>query len=241
MNLLGGISHFTQGVSDAYRPKYRHFIALPAAVSFVIIGLGLWAGLSYITDTSDYLVGQLPQRLGFLEWLLKPLLYLLGILTGAWMFGLIATIVGSPFLGELALRVDQPTDVVDSPWWQQIWPALRRELRKLRYHLPRLVMLLVISIVPVLNTVAPALWLAFGAWMMAVQFCDFFNENRGVDFPATLDTLSRNRAAALGFGLCTTLVMSIPLINFLFIPAAVVGGTRMMRELTDLQGRISPS
>lgn len=239
MNLLGGVSHFTRGVSDAFGPQYRHFIALPAAVSFVIIGLGLWVGLSYITDASDYLVGQLPQWLSFLEWILKPLLYLLGILSGAWMFGLIATIAGSPFLGELALRVDQPGDVVNSPWWQQIWPTLRRELRKLRYHLPRLVMLLIISVVPALNTVAPALWLGFGAWMMAVQFCDFFNENRGVDFPATLDTLSRNRAAALGFGLCTTLFMSIPLLNFLFIPAAVVGGTRMMRELTDLQSQTS--
>jgi len=121
------------------------------------------------------------------------------------------------------------------PWWKQLGPTMLRELRKLRYHLPRLLLLILVSIVPVLNTFAPLLWLGFGAWMMAVQFCDYTTENRFHDFRDTLALLSANRAAALGFGICVTVTMSIPLLNFIVAPIAVTGGTLLMQQIRGNQ------
>ncbi len=226
-----GVQNFFNGLSLVFKPHVRPFVIVPALVSLAVIIAGLWLGFSYINDLSNYLVEHLPGWLSFLEWLLIPLLYLAGILIGAWLFGLLAAIAGSPFLGELSMRVDPPSNPPNRAWWQEIVPALRRELRKLLYHLPRLVLLLVVSFIPVINVISPILWLGFGAWMMAVQFCDYSTENRGADFRSTLAKLKQHRASALGFGLCTTVAMSIPLLNFLVAPVAVVGGTLLMRDL----------
>ena len=216
----------------ALRKDVRPFVFLPAAVSLCIIVGGLTLGFSYINDLSNYLISSLPGWMSFLEWILQPLLYLLGLLVGAWSFGFLATIIGSPFLGDLALKVDNMPDP-QIVWYKQIVPALGRELRKLRYHIPRLLLLLLLSVIPVINTLAPFLWVAFGAWLMAVQFCDYTNENRQRPFEDTLVTLQANKGKALGFGACVTLAMAVPLANFLVAPIAVAGGTLLMKSIRE--------
>lgn len=217
------------GARMAFSADVRPFVFLPAVVSLIVIGAGLTLVFSYVAEFASYLTGTLPDWLSFLGSVLKPLLYLFGLLTGAWSFGLIATIVGSPFLGELSKRVDKLV-MKPVPWWREIAPALLREMRKLRYHLPRLLMLVVVSFVPVVNALAPFLWLGFGAWMMAVQFCDYSTENRSQNLAATLSLLASNRAATLGFGACVTVAMSVPVLNFMVAPVAVIGGTLLMQS-----------
>jgi CysZ protein len=92
---------------------------------------------------------------------------------------------------------------------------------------------LVASLVPVLNALAPLLWFAFGAWTMAIQFSDYPTENRGRPFHETVALLQRNRSAALGFGACATVALALPLINLLLIPGAVAGGTILYRRMQD--------
>lgn len=229
MSLFRGIECFMSGASTAFSKQVRPFVIVPATVSLIVVVSGLALGFSYVTDLSNYLISALPSWLDFLQWILQPLLYLLGLLVGAWSFGFIATIIGSPFLGDLSSRVEQVVPPERS-WWQQVAPALAREFRKLRYHLPRLLLLLLVSIVPVVNAIAPFLWLGFGAWMMAVQFCDYSTENRNQEFSATLSILQNNRAGALGFGACVTLAMSIPILNVIVAPIAVCGGTMLMQR-----------
>lgn len=214
------------------RKDVRPFVFLPAFVSLAIIVGGLTLGFSYINDLTSYLVTSLPEWLSFLQWILQPILYLLGLLVGAWSFGFLATIIGSPFLGDLALKVDNMPDP-QIAWYKQIVPALSRELRKLRYHIPRLLLLLLLSVIPVINTLAPFLWVAFGAWLMAVQFCDYTSENRQLPFEETLVTLQANKSKALGFGACVTLAMAVPLANFLVAPIAVAGGTLLMKSIRE--------
>jgi CysZ protein len=230
--MIQGFNFFAQGARTTMRKDVRPFVFLPAIVSLAIIAGGLTLGFSYINDLSNYLISSLPGWMSFLEWILQPLLYLLGLLVGAWSFGFLATIIGSPFLGDLALKVDNMPDP-QIAWYKQIMPALGRELRKLRYHIPRLLLLLLLSVIPVVNTLAPFLWVAFGAWLMAVQFCDYTNENRQLPFEATLVTLQANKAKALGFGACVTLAMAVPLANFLVAPIAVAGGTLLMKSIRE--------
>ncbi len=221
-----------QGARITMRKDVRPFVFLPAAVSLGVIVGGLTLGFSYISDLSDYLIASLPNWLSFLQWILEPLLYLLGVLVGAWSFGFLAAIIGSPFLGDLALKVDNMPDP-QIAWYKQIAPALGRELRKLRYHIPRLLLLLLLSVIPVVNALTPFLWVAFGAWLMAVQFCDYTNENRQKPFEDTLTTLQGNKSKALGFGACVTVAMAVPLANFLVAPIAVAGGTLLMKSIRE--------
>ena len=230
MSFLRGVDCFSSGLRMAFTAEVRPFIVVPALVSFCIIVTGLILGFSYVTDLSNYLISLLPGWLDFLSWVIEPILYISGFLIGAWSFGLLATVVGSPFLGDLSLRVEKlVTD--PRPWWRQLGPTLLRELRKLGYHLPRLLLLIIVSIVPVVNAFAPFLWLGFGAWMMAVQFCDYTTENRADEFKDTLKLLGSQRSSALGFGLCVTVAMSIPILNIIVAPVAVTGGTLLMQQI----------
>ena len=111
--------------------------------------------------------------------------------------------------------------------------GIAREARKLGYYLPRLFLVLLITFIPVINLVSPFVWFLFGAWTMAVQFCDYPTENRNLPFADTLVRLRRHRGAALGFGGCTTLFLAIPLVNFLVIPIAVAGGTLLWHTMNE--------
>ncbi len=229
MNLLDGLRCYMNGMSRATKSDVRAFVLIPALVSLVVVSTGIYFAFGYIDDLTLYL-GQLGMP-EFLEWIIEPLLYIFGVLLSVWLFGFVATLVGSPFLGDLNLKIDPPDGYVPVPWHQQIWPTVKRELRKLRYTLPRIIGLLLLSFVPFVNFLAPVFLLGYGGWLMAVQFCDFSFENRGLSFDETLATLRPMRLYAIGFGACVTFTMSIPLLNFVAAPVAVIGGAYCARNL----------
>jgi len=77
----------------------------------------------------------------------------------------------------------------------------------------------------VINVIAPLLWILFGAWMMAVQYADYGADNNELSFSALRQRLGRNTLDALLFGILAYVVVAIPFLNLLLIPAAVAGGT----------------
>jgi CysZ protein len=229
-----GVRAFLDGVRLARAPGLRRYTWLPLLVSFVIIAAGLTAAFVWLGVLAAWLTGLLPDWLAFLHVVLVPLLYLAGILAGAWLFALLAVVVASPFLGDLSSAVERVSSGAGpepEPLWSGLAGAVGRELRKLAYYLPRLLLVFVLTLIPVLNAFAPVLWFLFGAWIMAIQFCDYPTENRARPFRDTVALLQRNRGAALGYGSCAALALAIPIVNLLLIPAAVAGGTLLWRDL----------
>ena len=235
MTPADGIRSFLDGLRAVRAPGLGRYTWIPAAVSLVVVVVGLGVTFSYVADLSTWLTARLPDWLEFLELLLVPLLYLLGVLAGTWLFALVAVLIAGPFLGDLSMAVER-REFGDGPpeplsLWAGALASLGRELRKLGYHLPRLLLVFLVTLVPLLNTLAPLVWFLFGAWTLAIQFCDYPTENRRRPFAETVDLLKRNRGAALGYGACATVALAIPLVNFLLIPAAVAGATLLWRRL----------
>ncbi|MCR9276682.1 MAG: sulfate transporter CysZ [Pseudomonadaceae bacterium] len=229
-----GIRCFFDGVTLLKRRELISVLWLPLAISATCVGVGTWITLDAITDLAGWAVAKLPEWAGFVGDVLSVLLTIVTVLIGTWLLAFLALIIASPFMGLLSARVERivtgTAPDADAGWLTSIAEALARELRKLAYHLPRALLVFLIGLVPVINLAAPALWLAFGAWIMAVQFTDYAGENRRLPFRATLLELRSQRPAALGFGLCATLAMAIPLLNVVAIAAAVVGGTILRLE-----------
>lgn len=229
MGLGTGINCFVQGARLAFS-TFRRFIFIPALVSLAIISLGLALAFSLVTDLSSLLSG-LGTWPAILDWIIEPLLYAVSVLMGAWLFGFVATIAGSPFYSLLNARIDPVGREREPSWYEEIIPALQREWRKARYTLPRLAGLFLLGFVPVINLFAPFLWLVYGGWLMAVQFGDFSFENRGQPFDRTLEALRPHRGACIGFGTLTTLAMAIPFLNFVIAPVAVVGSALLVKNV----------
>ena len=224
MNPRHALSCYQQALHQAKLPQVRPYIIGPALVSVLVITGGLYFTFDWVQSLTQSLDNWLPEWASWVTSIVGPLMYALSILVSAWSFGFIAMIVGSPFLGELSSKIENP-QTTPQKWWQQLGQSLKREWRKLRYHLPRLAGLLLLGFVPVINLFAPLLWAGFGAWMMAVQFCDFSFENRGLPFEETLATLAQHRLGALTLGICTTLALSIPVLNFVVAPIATIAAT----------------
>jgi CysZ protein len=230
-----GLKAFSDGFRHSRHASLRHYVWLPALISLAVIGAGLYFALGYLTDLARGLIAGLPDWLSWLEGVLTPLLYLLGVLFSTWLFALLAVLIASPFLGAYSLAVERlcfgSAPVSETGLWTDLGNSIRRELRKLGYYLPRLVLVFLVTLIPVVNLAAPVIWLLFGAWTMAIQFVDYPTENRGQPFQITLTRLKTNRGAALAFGACATGALMIPLLNFLLIPVAVAGGTLLWRYL----------
>ena len=225
-----GLRCFIAGAHLALGPQYRRFIVWPALLSLLIVVAGIVLTFGYIGSFSAYL-----RDLGIwpgIDWLIQPLIYLFGILINVYLFSFLAVIIGAPWYSVLNERVDPPPSQRTTRWYKEIFPSLQRELIKLRYTLPRLLCLLLLGFIPFVNLIAPLLWLGYGGWLMAVQFCDFSFENRGRPFNETVDRLRIHRTTCMGFGALVTLGMSIPLFNFIIAPIAVAGAALLVKSLS---------
>ena len=232
---LDGLRCFSDGVRDLPAPGVRAHVWLPLSVSLLVVTAALWLGFSYLSEFRAWFEDLLPDWLDFLAVVLVPLISILAVLVGAWLAGFLALIIAAPFFGTLSLAVETRIGIRDTlpdiPWYAGLGATLIRELRKLGYQIPRALLVLLISLVPLLSPVAPGIWLLLGAWLLAIQFADIPAENRNIEFGTTRRLLNRYRTATLGFGVVTTALLAIPFANFLVLPAAVAGGTRLYHRL----------
>lgn len=233
-NPLRGSGYLLRGLQMLPDPEIRPFVLVPLLTNIVLFIAAIWMLFSNFGDWVQLLISTfLPdwEWLQFLEYLLWPLMALLVIVFVYYGFSIFANIIAAPFNGFLSEKVEKRLrgDVVTDEGWQAVLAliprAIGRELAKLAYYLPRLLILLLISFIPVINFISPLLWLLFGAWMMAIQYCDYPMDNNKVSFKNMKLMLKSDRLTSIGFGGLIQVGMMIPLVNLIIMPAAVVGAT----------------
>ena len=77
----------------------------------------------------------------------------------------------------------------------------------------------------VLYIVTAPLWLLFGVWMMAIQYIDYPADNHKLGWNEMLAWLRQKRWQSMSFGGIVYLVLLVPVVNLLMMPAAVAGAT----------------
>ena len=85
------------------------------------------------------------------------------------------------------------------------------------------------------NVAAPFIWFLFTAWMLTIEYGDYPMGNHDIDFKQQREKLRSNRQLAFGFGSGVMVLTMIPVINFLAMPVAVAGATRMFIESPELK------
>ena len=108
-----------------------------------------------------------------------------------------------------------------------IGKTLSSEVKKVLYMIKWMPVLILITVIPGLNLIAPAAWIVYGAWMYSLQYSDYPMGNHEMFIKEELVVLRKNRSHALGFGAATTLMTIIPVVNFFAMPVAVAGATAM--------------
>ena len=93
--------------------------------------------------------------------------------------------------------------------------------------------LLLLFIIPGINLIAPFLWVLFGAWGIGLEFMAYPLENQGLLFKQQKEDAKSRRIGVLSFGGLTVLGLSIPVINLIVAPAAVIGATVYFYGLSE--------
>ncbi|MBF2759357.1 MAG: sulfate transporter CysZ [Ectothiorhodospiraceae bacterium AqS1] len=238
-NPLSGAAYFLRGIPLVLRPGIRRYILLP-----LLINIGVFAAVVYFgADWLDRAVDQaLPEWewLEFLRWILIPVFVAGMLFAGFFVFNLVANLIAAPFNGLLAQAIEEriierrreSEANVDSAGglFAGIGGAIASEFRKFSYVALRCIPALLLFLIPGLNLLAPLLWLALGAWMMAIAYMDYPMANHDLEFPEQRRLLKGKWLLSLGFGWAVMLALAVPLVNFLVIPCAVAGATLMWNE-----------
>lgn len=230
-NPVRGAGYLLRGAAMLPQPGIRHFVLVPLLVNVLLFIGAIWLLVGQFSVWVDYWLSFLPSWADFLYWLFWPVFALLVLVAVYYGFSIVANLIAAPFNGFLAEKVEKQlrgAPVTDEGWAEvvkMIPRALQRELHKLAYYLPRFLLLLVITFIPVVTPFAPLLWFLFGAWMMSIQYCDYPMDNNKVSFHQMKQLMKARRVTSIGFGGLVQLGMLVPVVNLILMPAAVVGAT----------------
>nr|VFK13056.1 MAG: CysZ protein [Candidatus Kentron sp. LPFa]VFK25926.1 MAG: CysZ protein [Candidatus Kentron sp. LPFa] len=237
-DLPTGAGYFWRGFPLLNLPGIRRYVAIPLLINTLLFAFLIYFGAEQFDGLLNRLI---PDWLHWLRWLLWPLFAILALFVVFFLFSWVGNLIAAPFNSLLAeaiqARLTGPATSQGAGWLaffgdiaRSIVPSLLSELRKLRYLLARAIPLGLLFLIPGINVIAPFLWLAFGAWMLAIEYTDYPMGNHGLSFPEQRKYLGERRPLGFGFGAMVLLATMLPGLNFLVIPTAVAGATLLWVE-----------
>jgi CysZ protein len=233
-------------------PKLWGYLIAPIVVN-ILVSLGLYAGLLLpgldaidalqlgIASRAGETITKLPDWLHWLEaasgligGVLDLILILLLLLVTGFAIAQFGTLLGAPWYGQLAERIEKdrlgaanlpppegPLAIV-----RDISRALLFEVKKIVLALGLIVVFFAIGSVPVVGTiVAGTGGLITSTLMTCLDFLDAPLERRRLRFRHKLGTVLSHLPATAGFGLVCLFAVSIPIVNLVSVPVCVTAGT----------------
>lgn len=229
-----GPQYLLRGLSLIWQPELRLFVLIPLLINLLLFSGAFYVLFLQLGGVFAWLEGHTPDYLHWLGYLLWPLAVVSIVVVFSLLFTSVANLLAAPFNGLLAERVELKltgTPPPDNGWVGLLKDTPRmlgREWRKMMYYLPRALGCLLLFLVPAVGqTLAPLVWFAFSAWMMAIQYCDYPFDNHKVDFTLMRRELAGKRRLSWGFGAGVALCSSLPFVNLLIMPVAVCGATAL--------------
>ena len=231
---MTGFDCFMDGFALIRRPGLRRYFVVPVIINTIVLVSLAAFSWSRFDGWVDGIMSWFPDWMSALYWLIWFMALIVVLVLVLTAFTLIANVIASPFNAILSIKVEEAltgsAPVSNVSVWMILPRAIGRELAKFLYLLPRLLGLLLITIIPVLNTVSPVLWVLFGAWMMAIQYVDYAADNSDVSFGDLKGRLGGARVQSVMFGLPCYLLLTVPVVNLILMPVGVAGGTRFWVE-----------
>jgi CysZ protein len=233
INFLKGFSACLSGFGLIFLPGIRRFVIIP-----LLINITLFSGAIYllIQKMDAWIQSLLPSWLSWLEWLIWPLLATTALLFVFYSFSLIANLIAAPFNSLLAARIEahlSGNPVADNSGeklWKLVVRSFASEIHKMLYFLMWLVPLIILTLIPGINLIAPFAWFIFTAWSFSLEYIDYPLSNHGLLFKQIRLYNRQHRMQALGLGSGIFIITSVPILNFFAMPVAVAGATRLTTQ-----------
>jgi CysZ protein len=233
-DITTGIQALARGLKLLNRPGVRLYVIVPLSINLVLFGALVWYGYSLFQPAVEWLMSFVPGFLDFLEWFIWLFFGMLAAITVFFSFTPVANIIAAPFNALMSEKIESMLTgrpiASDISFAQMAINAIGSQLRKLLYIMLWAAGLLLVSLIPVINLIAPILWLVFGSWLLSLEYFDYPMGNHDLVFAEQKKRLRERRGIALGFGGAVMIMTSIPVINFVAMPVAVAGATLLWVE-----------
>lgn len=231
-----GASALINGFRHLYHPALRAWVIWPILINLAVFAGLAWLLIGWLTGSIQGVMDGLPEWLNFLRWIMWVLAVLMMALVFGVSFTTLTLLIGAPFYVVLTRRAMTLVSVEPFPSAntsstaivEETASAVLRELSKIRRFIPWALLALVISFIPVINISAPIVWLLVNSWIFAFQFVDYPIDARQRPITETREWLAEHRAAALGVGAGVALCASVPFLNVVAFPAAIIGACQLV-------------
>ncbi|MDX1538212.1 sulfate transporter CysZ [Arsukibacterium sp.] len=231
--------YFFQGAALMGTKGLKRFVLIPLLINLLLFSAAFYLLMQQIQAMIAAMQHYLPAWLHWLEYLLIPLGVFSLVIGLAYSFTMVANFIAAPFNGLLSEKVEAHLTGKPLPsvgfrgFINDIPRMLGREWQKLRYALPRAIVVFVLFLF--LPVVGPVLWFLFTSWLLAIQYLDYPFDNHRIDFAVMRGQLRRQPASSFSFGIMVNFACMIPLFNLFVMPIAVCGATAMWVDKLALQ------
>ncbi len=229
-----GTQALARALSLLIKPGVRIYVIVPLMINLLLFGALVWYGYALFYPFVEWLMSYVPDIFDFIEWLIWIFFGMLAAITVFFSFTPIANIIAAPFNALMSEKIEAELTgkAVSSniSFTRMAIDAIGSQLRKLVYIMLWALGLFLVSLIPVVNLIAPVLWVVFGSWLLSLEYFDYPMGNHDLVFAEQKRRLRERRGIALGFGGAVMIMTSIPIINFVAMPVAVAGATLLWVE-----------
>lgn len=165
------------------------------------------------------------------------MLLALSVLVMVLTFAALTLAIGGPLYEKISERIDNELGFerseVDEAVHRMLGRAIGQALITLLIAVVGGLLCFLIGLIPVIGAVIGwAVSALFGGWMIAREVTTPAMERRGLLTLSERGALLKSRRAmVLGFGVPTFWLLAIPFVSILAFPAAIAGGTLLVRQL----------
>jgi CysZ protein len=240
----------------ARSPKMLLLGLIPAVISLVLVVAALVLLVVYIDSVGNALTwfaadwpegGRQVVRVAA-----EVAIVVVAVFVAVFTYTALTLIIGDPFYEVISKQVEDRVTAaaaagaaaagggaaavrrveVEIPWYRSLRWNLVDSLRLLVLSVSVSVPLFLLGFVPVVGqTVVPVLDAIVGGWLLAVELTGIPFNRRGLRLRDRRRALRAHRALALGFGIPVFLMMLVPFLGVLVVPAAVAGGTLLTHRV----------
>ncbi|MEU7871106.1 EI24 domain-containing protein [Dactylosporangium sp. NPDC049140] len=225
-------------------PRLLLLGAIPAVITCALFGVAWTFLIIYIDDIASAATWFADDWSDFWRGLIEfgagAAILVAAALLSALTFTALTLLIGDPFYEVISERVEDglggTPGAVDLPWYRTLWPNLVDSLRLILLGVVLAIPLFLMGFIPVVGqTVVPVLNAIVGGWLITVELTGIPFNRRGLRLAERRKILRANRAMALGFGIPVFLVLLVPIVAIIVIPAAVSGATLLTRRSLGLR------
>jgi CysZ protein len=242
--LVRGASYPLRGLALLRRHRgLWPYAAGPIVLTFVALLGGVYLSVEYHDDLLR-LVWQAPDRAGssLLVWLYRAastLSFLLALFVLTLLTVTLSTVFAAPFNDALSEAIEE-REVGRAPLPFNPVRLLRELLQAVALAAFRLLLYaLVVGPLWLLSWLVPGVgqalylvvWLVFTAGYFALDYVDWPATRRGHSLRQRFGLLGRYPLRMLGFGFAVWATLFVPLLNLVFMPLSVAGGTLLFLDL----------